>query len=80
MTLTIDKTLTEDQRAELALELAFGSIEGTLTESRYDEIVEILFQYNKDGDARMGIISEGQPAWRKKHLERYNAVTAMQTA
>ncbi len=72
MILTVDKELTESQRKELALELSFGSFDGTLTESRYDEIVELLFQYTKDADVRMGILSDGKPAWREKHYKRYN--------
>lgn len=72
MSLVLEKKLSDNELQELGIELSLSTLDGTLTEARYDELVGILLEHETMGDVAMGIIVSGQAAWREKHFKRYN--------
>ncbi len=70
--ISTNEQLTNTELENLGCELTFSSLDGTLTEKRYDELVSLLIDSNTYPDVAMGIIADGKPAWREKHYKRYN--------
>jgi hypothetical protein len=79
MTLT-QKQLTDTELEDLGRELTLSAFDGTLTEKRYDELVELLINEKTYPDVAMSIILDGLPAWRAKHIKRYNIKAAIRAA
>jgi hypothetical protein len=72
--------LTDVELEALGYELTMSSLDGTLTEQRYDELVELLMTEDIYPDAGIAIILDGKPAWRAKHVKRYNIQASFRTA
>ena len=66
------KKLSHEQLEEIGLEFIEAILDGTMTEARYDQIIEIAAEDITVPDAFVGMIYQGKPAWREKHYKRYN--------
>jgi hypothetical protein len=62
----------------LDLELFIGTVEKTLTEARYDEIITLLAEANLPDEIFAQSIFQGKPAWQDKHWKRYGFTNAVQ--
>ncbi len=68
------KVITEQINAEDAgVELIESILAGTLTEARYDLLIEAIAKNGID-EAFAGAIYQGKPAWREKHYKRYGLI------
>lgn len=75
MTLVIENpNVTQNQ---LTHEFYTSLFDNTLTQARYDEIIEESISQGLMADTLLGMIWQGQPTWREKHIERLNIKTAM---
>jgi hypothetical protein len=73
MSLILEKKLNDAELKDLGIELSLSSLNGTLTQKRYDELVRILLEDETMGDVIMGVILTGRPEWRVKHINFYSA-------
>ncbi len=72
MILITDKTKMSPQELEnLSVEFIESILEGTITERRYDQIIELLAEVKID-ESLVEMIYQGSSAWRKKHFRRFN--------
>jgi hypothetical protein len=53
--------------AELASELHDAWRAGTLSETRYDEIIRALKAQGEPDESLATLVTFGEPAWREKH-------------
>jgi hypothetical protein len=66
--------ISEKINAERAgIELIESILDGTLTETRYDLLIEAIAENGID-EAFAGAIYQGKPAWREKHYKRYGFI------
>ncbi len=71
MSLVIDKPrLTDIQLQELNTELIISAGTNTLSEQRFDEIVEVFAEY--DPDNLIYILVQGDVVWRQKYATRFS--------
>ncbi len=63
--------LSDAQLQDLGVEFIESILDNTMTEARYDQIIEIAAQYDTMDEAFVGMIYQGEPAWREKHYRRY---------
>jgi hypothetical protein len=66
----LEKIHTDDQLQEMGTEFYVSLLSGTLTEQRYDEIVEVA-SWQGINEGFLEMIMQGEPQWRQKHLLRY---------
>ena len=72
MILITDKTKMSPQELEnLSVEFIESMLEGTITQRRYDQIIELLAEIRID-ESLIEMIYQGPKAWRKKHFRRFN--------
>jgi hypothetical protein len=76
----IKNQLTQTEHDELDYELTMSAAYGTLTEQRYDELVEILVTDDIRPNSLLSIILEGKPEWRGKYIKRFNIQAGIRTA
>jgi hypothetical protein len=63
--------LTDADYEALDAEITISCVNGTLTEARYDEVVELLLPRCVFSDEAMTLIHLGKDAWTKKWLKRF---------
>jgi uncharacterized membrane protein YfhO len=51
--------------------LLISAVDNTLTEARYDEIINLLAQANLPDEIFAQSIFQGKTTWQQKHWERY---------
>jgi hypothetical protein len=56
---------------QLDLELLISAVDNTLTEARYDEIINLLAQANLPDEIFAQAIFQGKTPWQQKHWKRY---------
>ncbi len=71
MSLILEKKLSETELQALGLEFFESALNNTLIESRYDEIIEMIAAHAPISDVLYAMIMDGKPAWREKHLKRF---------
>jgi hypothetical protein len=58
------------------MELALGAIEDTLTESRYNEILDVLLPSVSDSpEAAATLKGCGEPEWKQRRFERLKKIS-----
>jgi hypothetical protein len=65
-----------EELLQFDVELTKGAILDTLTEERYVELLDILLPTVYDPQTRAGFMGCGEPAWRKRYVERIRKQTA----
>jgi hypothetical protein len=63
--------LTNDQLEALGIDLMLQTATKTLTEARFDEIVETFISANVPIENLIQTIAQGAPAWRVKYTQRF---------
>ncbi len=75
MTLVIEKS--ETTQNQLTHEFYTLLFDNTLTQARYDEIIDHSIRLGLMADTLLGMIWQGQPAWREKHIKCLNIETVI---
>jgi hypothetical protein len=77
MSLILEKVYSQTELQELGLEAFESMLNGSLTESRYDQIIEIVAANNPMPETLYAMIMDGKPAWREKHIKRFKIQTLL---
>ncbi len=72
MTLVLDTKYTQAELEKIGIEFALSISAGTLTQARYDEIINIAASHQTMPEALLGLIMDGRSEWQEKHLKRFS--------